>query len=270
MRPEWDREPVERLKTQTSFITAVQQVKKQMMSKVDLKDRMELPKPDMRVAILDIQHELTVEGIERRKISILHRIHWRWIETPDSRPYCKALSLPRMDPHIYRWISHSWWRKCWSRSLFRYIFQQEWPAGRNGSNYDGEIKIISEALIKIKELQIPKTVILSDSKAAIQAIVSKEERDLESLECKRLLVRLHNRNHRNKHATLQWVPAHCNICGNDEADKLAKKGNKMKQYKKALSYNAVKSHVCTAVKSNIKKTWEKASKGKQWLEAVTK
>jgi hypothetical protein len=28
---------------------------------------MELPKPDMRVAILDIQHELTVEGIERKK-----------------------------------------------------------------------------------------------------------------------------------------------------------------------------------------------------------
>jgi hypothetical protein len=82
-----------------------------------------------------------------------------------------------------------------------------------------------------------------------------------------LLVLLHNR---NKHVTLQWVPAHCNIYGNDEADKLAKEGSKMKQYKKALSYNAVKSHVCTAIKSNVKKTWEKASKGKQWLEAVTK
>jgi hypothetical protein len=35
-------------------------------------------------------------------------------------------------------------------------------------------------------------------------------------------------------------------------------------------YNAVKSHVCTTVKRNIKKTWEKASKGKQWLEAVTR
>jgi hypothetical protein len=43
-------------------------MKKQMMSKVDLKDRIGLPKPDMRVAIFDIQHELTVEGIERKKI----------------------------------------------------------------------------------------------------------------------------------------------------------------------------------------------------------
>jgi hypothetical protein len=60
---------VERLKTQTTFIRAVQQVKKQTMGKVDLKDRMELPKPDMRVAILDIQHKLTVEGIERKKVA---------------------------------------------------------------------------------------------------------------------------------------------------------------------------------------------------------
>jgi hypothetical protein len=37
------RTRTERLNTQTTFITAVQQVKKQMMSKVDLKDRMELP-----------------------------------------------------------------------------------------------------------------------------------------------------------------------------------------------------------------------------------
>jgi hypothetical protein len=44
----------------------------------------------------------------------------------------------------------------------------------------------------------------------------------------------------------------------------------MKQDKKKLSYNAVKSHVSTAIKSNTKKTWEKASKGKQWLEAVTR
>jgi hypothetical protein len=69
------------------------------------------------------------------------------------------------------------------------------------------------------------------------------------------------------------VPAlsvHCNIHGNDEADKLAKEGSKMKQDKKVLSYNAVKSHVCTAAKSSIKKTWKKGSKDKQWLEAVTR
>jgi ribonuclease HI len=101
------------------------------------------------------------------------------------------------------------------------IFQQAWPAGKNGSNYNREIKAIREALVKITETQIPKTFILSDSKAAIQFIVSKEERDSETLECKRLLVWLHNR---NKHVTLQWVPAHYNLYGNDESDRLAKEG----------------------------------------------
>jgi ribonuclease HI len=67
------------------------------------------------------------------------------------------------------------------------VFQQAWPAGKNGSNYGGEIKAISEAFIKIKELQILKTVYLPDSKAAIQAIVSKYENDIEALECKRSL-----------------------------------------------------------------------------------
>jgi hypothetical protein len=56
----------------------------------------------------------------------------------------------------------------------------------------------------------------------------------------------------------------------DKADKLAKEGSKIKQDKEKLSYNAVKSQVSTAIKSNIKKTWEKASNGKQWLEAVTR
>jgi hypothetical protein len=78
---------------------------------------------------------------------------------------------------------------------------------------------------------------------------------------------MHNR---YKRFTLQWVPEHCNIYGNDEADRLAKEGSKMNPDEKALTYNAVKSRVCTAVKSNITKTREKASKCKQWLEAVTR
>jgi ribonuclease HI len=231
---------------------------------LDLKDRMELPKPDMRVAILDIQHELTVEGIERKKTDY----------TEDELKHLPVTRIAKHYPtpewaHMYIDGSATPGEGNAGAGVYSDIFQQAWPAGRNGSNYDGEIKAISEALVKIKELQIPKTLILSDSKAAIQAIVSKEEKDPETLECKRLLVWLHNR---NKHVTLQWVPAHCNIYGNDEADNLAKakEGSKMKQYKKALSYNAVKSHVCTAIKSNIKKTWEKAIKCKQWLEAVIK
>jgi ribonuclease HI len=243
---EWDRESVERLKTQTTFITAVQQVKKQTMGKVNLKDRMELPKLDMRAAILDIQHELTVEGIEREKVEY----------TEDEQKQLKIAYKAKHYPtpewvHMYTDGSATPGEGNAGAGVYSDIFQQAWPAGKNGSNYNGEIKAIKEALVQIKEMQIPKTVILSDSKAAIQSIVSKEGRDAETLECKRLLVWLHNR---NEHVTLQWVPVHCNIYGNEEADMLAKEGSKMKQDKKALSYNAIKSHVCTAVKNSIKKT----------------
>jgi ribonuclease HI len=55
---------------------------------------------------------------------------------------------------------------------FNKLGQQE----KNGSNYDGGIKAIREALVKIKEMQIPKIVILSDSKTAIQSIVRGERR----------------------------------------------------------------------------------------------
>jgi ribonuclease HI len=218
------------------------------MGKVDLKDRMELPKPDMRVAILDIQNELTVEGIERKKVDY----------TEDELKQLTVAQIAKHYPtpewvHMYTDGSATPGERNAGAGVYSDIFQQAWPAGKKRSNYDGEIKAIREALVKIKEMQLPKTVILSDSKAAIQSIVSKEERDAEPLECKRLLVWLHNR---NEHVTLQWVPAHCNIHGNEE-DRLAEEGSKMKQDKKALSYNAVKSHVCTAVKSSIKKTWEK-------------
>jgi hypothetical protein len=134
---------VERLKTQTTFITAVQQVKKQTMGKVDLKDKMELPKPDMRVAILDIQHELTVEGIERKKVDY----------TEDELKQLTVAHTAKHYPtpewfHMYTDGSATPGEGNAGAGVYSDIFQQAWPAGKNGSNYDGEIKAIREALAR--------------------------------------------------------------------------------------------------------------------------
>jgi hypothetical protein len=141
---EWDREPVEGLKTQTTFITAVQQVKKQTMGKVDLKDRMELPKPDTRVAYLDIQHELTVEGIERKKVDY----------TEDKLKQLTVAHIAQHYPtpkwvHMYIHGSATPGEGNAGAGVYSDTFQQAWPAGKIGSNYDGEIKAIKEALVKI-------------------------------------------------------------------------------------------------------------------------
>ena len=40
--------------------------------------------------------------------------------------------------------------------------------------------------------------------------------------------------------TLQWIPGHCNIKGNDEADRLAKLGAKCNQDKESATYGTAK------------------------------
>jgi hypothetical protein len=125
----------------------------------------------MRVAILDIQHELTVEGIERKKVDY----------TEDELKQLTVTHIAKHYPtpewvHMYTDGSATPGEGNARAGVYSDIFQQAWPAGKNESNYDGEIKAIREALVRIKEMQIPKTVILSDSKAAIQSIVSKEGR----------------------------------------------------------------------------------------------
>jgi hypothetical protein len=107
-----------RAKKQTTFITAVQQVKKQLTDKLDLRDWLELPKTDMRVAILDIQHQFMVEKIEEKKKFAEDELG---INTAGSCPYSKALPRRRMGPHVYRFVSCFRWRKVWSRVLLRYV-----------------------------------------------------------------------------------------------------------------------------------------------------
>ncbi|XP_071044091.1 uncharacterized protein [Parasteatoda tepidariorum] len=84
---------------------------------------------------------------------------------------------------------------------------------RQGSAFDGEIAAIRIALVQLKcHIDLFKKVVLCDSRAALLAIASLNNPLTRGiLDCRLQLV-------------LQWVPAHCGVTGNENADYLTKKG----------------------------------------------
>nr|KAG5700129.1 hypothetical protein BaRGS_010436 [Batillaria attramentaria] len=46
-----------------------------------------------------------------------------------------------------------------------------------------------------------------------------------------------------EHTTIQWIPSHCNIHGNEEADRLAKDGSRLPQEEQELKFEEVKTIV---------------------------
>ena len=51
---------------------------------------------------------------------------------------------------------------------------------------------------------------------------------------------------------IQWIPSHCNIEGNEVADRLAKEGGNLPQEDYLVSYEEVK----TIIKGNYNKKWK--------------
>ena len=97
-------------------------------------------------------------------------------------------------------------------------------SGSKCSNFKAEVLALQTAAAYITESNPEKSVILTDSKAALQSLCSESpDRDIKKLQqdlsqipssCK---------------VVLQWIPAHCGILGNEMADHLAKTGSKKPQ-----------------------------------------
>merc|ERR1711860_325105 len=90
-------------------------------------------------------------------------------------------------------------------------------------------------------------VIFTDSLSALQALEnfsSSQDRDICRLaqSLNKLLTCY------DVQATLQWIPGHEDVRGNERADRLAKEGSKKEQYEKQCSYQTVKK----IIKNNFK------------------
>ena len=120
--------------------------------------------------------------------------------------------------------------------------------GRKCSNFKAETSALQNAVAYIAEMKPQKTVILTDSKAALQSLTSNTPdqpihqllKDLQLLphECT---------------VVLQWIPAHCGIPGNERADRLAKTGSKQLQPTSTSTYQEAK----TLLRNRQKCQWKK-------------
>ena len=122
--------------------------------------------------------------------------------------------------------------------------------GKRCSNFKAETLALQTAISHIITTQPEKSVILSDSKAALQSLssdspdrdVQKIKEDLHSIPPRCTVV-------------LQWIPAHCGISGNEEADQLAKNGSKMIQPNSTTTYREAK----TLLKNKRKTEWRRST-----------
>ena len=56
---------------------------------------------------------------------------------------------------------------------------------------------------------------------------------------------------KSAHIAVQWIPAHCDVAGNERADKLAKSGSKMEQTNHPVSYREAKTLVKRKFQNNF-------------------
>ena len=117
------------------------------------------------------------------------------------------------------------------------------PAGHTCSNYKAELLAIQTALDSLEDLELNKRniALFTDSLSALQGLGSDKDQSLSKLGEERNVV-------------LQWIPAHCGIPGNEEADKLANIGSETNDDQtSSLTYAEVK----TIVKTNWNNDWKK-------------
>ena len=124
------------------------------------------------------------------------------------------------------------------------------PTGKFCTNYKAEAEALQTAatmLIENKEAMHPKIVIFSDALSVLQAVQNPLNKELNTLSSALTLLQ-----QSNDATIIQWIPSHCNIRGNEEADRLAKEGGQLTQDIIETTFEEAK----TIVKEKQKKKWK--------------
>jgi len=119
------------------------------------------------------------------------------------------------------------------------MLRKAFPAGALSSSYSAEAVAMLQAVRWIEEAMPLSCLICTDSMSLVDAIDKNNWKDPDEClkQIKTTISRL------TTHITLLWIPSHCGIPGNDEADELAKQGSDMPQDNVGVSHKSVKAKI---------------------------
>ena len=147
------------------------------------------------------------------------------------------------------------------------------PCGALCSNFEAETLAIEAAIHQIKQRYIARVtpttdiVIFSDSKSVLQALDS-DQQNTNSIRDLRLAISNFIDDF-SVNVTLQWIPSHCDIPGNESADRLAKEGASQEQPNLPVSLNTCKQIIKSNTKIEWLNTWAQSDKGRALFQYMT-
>ena len=121
--------------------------------------------------------------------------------------------------------------------------------GQQSTNYRAEAyALLTAAQTLNQEGRLPtNTVFLTDCRSILQGLQSPGEDQIFS-NTRQELSLLKNKTS----VTLQWIPFHCDVGDNEEADRLSKMGSKLEQSAQPMSYSEAK----TILRNNFRTEWQ--------------
>ena len=135
--------------------------------------------------------------------------------------------------------------------------------GKFSSNFKAEVEALKTAaeMLLMEENKEKQIAIFTDAKSAVSILKSNNSTELTDLRAA-----LHGLCQKSKKVVIQWIPSHCSIPGNEEADRLAKEGGRLPQPDIDITYNEAKR----LIKSTYRTKWESEHPGHQKDDAYYK